>query len=91
MNKRFTLGAEFEKIIDDQVARGRYGSADDVMRAALLLLEAQDREIESGWTAEELRREIRKGMESGSGTPAEGVFDRLERKYLRAARQPAEK
>ena len=79
------LGETLERFIQDQVASGRYRTADDVVRSALHLLQDQEREIESGWTVEELRREVQKGIDSGPGIPAEEVFARLDEKYRRMA------
>lgn len=42
-----------------------------------LLIEALKRHVDT----EALRLEIQKGIDSGPGTPAEQVFDRLEAKY----------
>lgn len=79
------LGETLERFIQDQVASGRYRTADDVVRSALQLLQDQEREIEGGWTVEELRREVQKGIDSGPGIPAEEVFARLDEKYRRMA------
>ena len=64
---------------------GRYENADEVVCAALNLLREQDEEIEQGWTVEELRRKIQKGMESGPDIAAEEVFEELRKRSSRAA------
>lgn len=53
------LGAHFTEFLSEQVASGRYGSASEVIRAGLRLLEEREARLE------ELRAEIRKGEESG--------------------------
>jgi len=75
------FGEPLERFIEDQVASGRYQDADDVIRTALQLL--QDQELHGGWTVEELRREVQKGIDSGPGIPAEEVFAELRERYRR--------
>jgi antitoxin ParD1/3/4 len=58
-NTSVVLGDHFLKLIEDQVASGRYASASEVVRAGLRLLEEREARLE------ELRAEIRKGEESG--------------------------
>ncbi|MFN0113357.1 MAG: type II toxin-antitoxin system ParD family antitoxin [Paracoccaceae bacterium] len=58
-NTSVALGDHFVKLIEEQVASGRYASASEVVRAGLRLLEEREARLE------ELRAEIRKGEESG--------------------------
>lgn len=53
------LGDHFTRFLADQVATGRYGSASEVVRAGLRLLEEREAALE------DLRAELRKGEESG--------------------------
>ena len=58
-NTSVALGDHFVKMIEDQVASGRYASASEVVRAGLRLLEEREARLE------ELRAEIDEGDESG--------------------------
>ncbi len=62
-NTSISLGDHFAEFIDTQVARGRYASASDVVRAGLRLLE----EHEAGLDA--LRAALMEGEESGPSAP----------------------
>ena len=73
------LGAHFEKFIREQVKSGRYNNASEVVRAGLRLLE--DQEKLQALKLAELKAAIQAGIVTGSGVPAEEVFDRLEKKY----------
>jgi antitoxin ParD1/3/4 len=85
MSRQIALGARLEKFIEEQVASGRYESADDIVRTALNLLQEQEENIQRAWTVEELRREIEKGMDNGPGIPAEEVFEELRQRGSRSA------
>ncbi len=58
-NTSFSLGDHFTTFIDDQVEDGRYGSASDVVRAALRLLEQQETKLAA------LRAALIEGENSG--------------------------
>ena len=83
MENGFMLDDRFERFIEDQIASGRYKSATEVVSTALRLLE--ERENRRNARLEEIRRELRVGIESGPSVPAEEVFTRLEEKYRRLA------
>ena len=53
------IGDHFEGFIANQIARGRFGSASEVLRAGLRLLEAQEQELEL------TRRALEAGEASG--------------------------
>jgi len=77
------LGTVLEDYLGDLVSRGRYGSKSEVLREGVRLV--QEREEQRAWMAAELDRAVALSQ-TESGTPAEQVFDRLERKYAAMGR-----
>jgi antitoxin ParD1/3/4 len=79
-NTSVTLSEHFAKFIEAQVASGRYGSASDVMRAGLRLLEESEARLQA------LREALIEGEESGIAH--DFSFDKLrEELRARAAKQ----
>lgn len=64
-----SLTPHFEEMVKNKVDSGLYHSASEVVRDALRLMEERDKVHE--FRLEELRKEIRLGIESGSA----GVLD----------------
>lgn len=62
-----SLTPQLEELVKSKVESGLYGSASEVMRDALRLLEERDRL--RGLRLEELRAEIKKGLDSGEPAP----------------------
>lgn len=79
MTLRYDIGPRYEAMVRELVESGRYADASDVLRDSLRLLE--EREAQRAARLEALRDEIRIGVESGEGVPADEVFRRLESRY----------
>ncbi len=62
-NTSVSLGDHFTQFIDQQVATGRYGSASDVLRAGLRLLEEDEAKLAA------LRQALIDGENSGDSRP----------------------
>jgi antitoxin ParD1/3/4 len=83
-----SLTPQLEDLVHQKVASGLYGSASEVMREALRLLEERDRV--QALRLEELRSEIRKGLDSGPATPLDmGAIKARGRQRLAAAKGKA--
>ena len=83
-----SLTPQLEALIQRKVESGRYGSASEVMREALRLLEERDR-LRS-MRLEALRAEIQQGLDSGAPTPLDmSAIKARGRKRLAAERKKA--
>ena len=72
MPSSYVIGEHFESFIKEQIQRGRYASASEVIRDGLRALE--DREKLRAVKLAALRGEIQRGTDSGAGIPAKAVF-----------------
>lgn len=80
-NTSVSLGEHFTDFISEKVAEGRYGSASDVLRAGLRLLEEEEAKLEA------LREALIEGEQSGPATPFD--FDAFLRRKARRKRRHA--
>ena len=62
-NTSVALGDHFQDFIQAQIAHGRFGSASEVVRAGLRLLEERETQLER------LRQAIKDGIDSGPAAP----------------------
>ena len=72
MPSSYVIGDHFESFIKEQIQQGRYASASEVVRDGLRALE--DREKLRAVKLEALRRDIKRGADSGEGISAKSVF-----------------
>jgi antitoxin ParD1/3/4 len=83
-----SLTPELERLVAEKVKSGMYGSASEVIREALRLLQERD-ELRRA-RLEELRREIARGLEQadrGELIDGEQVFRELRQRNAEAAQQ----
>jgi len=62
-NTSIALGDHFQTFVEKQVGQGRFGSASEVVRAGLRLLEEREAKYEA------LRKAIQEGIDSGPAEP----------------------
>lgn len=86
MPMNVNLTPKLEEMIKEKVASGLYTSASEVVREALRLMEEQDRIRAAG--LEQLRQDIRDGLNGGEPTPWDPEEVRREGRERRAARHP---
>ncbi len=80
-----SLTHHLEELVKSKVNSGLYSSASEVMRDALRLLDERDRL--RALRLEELRSEIKRGLDSGESTPLDiGAVKARGRKRLAAER-----
>ena len=76
-NTSISLGDHFTAFIDSEVKSGRYGSASEVVRAGLRLLQEHEAKVKA------LEAALIEGEESGEAQPfrSEAFLDRMHAKY----------
>lgn len=77
-NTSITLGDHFEQFIKQQIGNGRYGSASEIVREGLRLVEEREQQFEA------LRQALIKGEESGDAGPLD--MEEIKRKGREKAR-----
>jgi antitoxin ParD1/3/4 len=87
MPMNVNLTPQLEDMIKKKVASGLYNSASEVVREALRLMEEQDRL--RAVKLEQLRQDIRDGLNSGDPTPWNPEEIKREGRKSRAARAAA--
>ena len=80
-NTSISLGEHFEGFIAQQIQHGRYGSASEVIRASLRLLEEREQKLEA------LRQALIEGEESGEDSPLD--MDEIRRAAREVVRSDA--
>ena len=77
-NTSITLGEHFDSFITRQIESGRYGSASEVIRSALRLLENQETKLQS------LRQLLVEGEQSGDADyDLDSFINELDRENIR--------
>ena len=78
-NTSISLGDHFTDFIDAQLQSGRYGSASEVVRSGLRLLEEQEAKVRA------LREALIEGEESGPAVAidSEAFLSRMRAKHVR--------
>jgi antitoxin ParD1/3/4 len=81
------LTPQLEELVRSKVESGRYSSASEVVREALRLLEEQDRLREA--KLQDLRREVRRGLDSGRGQSWDAAALKKQARARRSAKAAA--
>jgi antitoxin ParD1/3/4 len=84
MTMNVNLSPQLEDMVRQKVASGLYTSASEVVREALRMMDAQD-QLRAA-KLEQLRQDIREGLESGEPTPWDAEEIKQEGRQRRAAR-----
>ena len=87
MGMNVNLTPELEEMVRRKVASGMYNSASEVVREALRLMEQQDQV--RAVRLEQLRADIREGLDSGPGEPWDAEALKREARVRRSAKAAA--
>ena len=87
MGMNVNLTPQLEELVRSKVNSGMYSSASEVVREALRLMDEQDRLRQA--KLEELRRELRKGLDSGTSEPWDAAAVKAKARSRRIAKPAA--
>ena len=87
MGMNVNLTPQLEDLVRSKVTSGMYTSASEVVREALRLMQEQDKFREA--KLEELRRDVRKGIDSGASEPWNPAAVKVEASARRTAKSAA--
>jgi antitoxin ParD1/3/4 len=87
MGMNVSLTPQLEEMVQAKVSSGLYTSASEVVREALRLMDEQDRLKQA--KLDELRREIRKGLDSGESEAWDAAAVKAKVRARRVAKSAA--
>ena len=87
MGMNVNLTPQLEELVRSKVNSGMYTSASEVVREALRLMDEQDRLRQA--KLDELRREVRKGLDSGASEQWDAAAVKAKARARRAAKPTA--
>jgi antitoxin ParD1/3/4 len=87
MGMNVNLTPQLEELVRSKVNSGMYTSASEVVREALRLMDEQDRLRQA--KLDELRREVRKGLDSGTSEQWNAAAVKAKARARRAAKPTA--
>ncbi len=87
MGMNVNLTPQLEELVRSKVNSGMYTSASEVVREALRLMDEQDRLRQA--KLDELRREVRKGLDSGTSEQWDAAAVKAKARARRAAKPTA--
>jgi antitoxin ParD1/3/4 len=87
MGMNINLTPQLEDLVRQKVASGLYTSASEVVREALRLMDEKDRLLTA--KLDQLRQDIREGLDSGPATPWDSEEIKREGRARHAARKSA--
>ncbi len=87
MGMNVNLTPQLEELVRAKVSSGMYSSASEVVRESLRLMDEQDRLRQVKF--DELRREVRRGLDSGTSEPWDAAAVKAKARARRAAKPTA--
>jgi antitoxin ParD1/3/4 len=87
MGMNINLTPQLEALVRQKVASGLYTSASEVVREALRLMDEKDQLLSA--KLDQLRQDIREGLDSGPATPWDPDEIKRQGRARREARKPA--